>query len=986
MAKGKARAKKETKTIPDLKITKWGKSNSTNFPIVGIGASAGGLEALEQFFSNIPKDTGMAFVVIQHLDPNYVGMMPELLQRITAMKVFQASDRLKIKPNTVYVIPPNKSLSILNGSLHLFDPVETRGLRLPIDFFFRSLAEEMQEKSIGIILSGMGSDGSLGLKAIKEKNGIVMVQTPASAKFDGMPHSATEVVIADIVAPADKLPERLLSFLKYIPAVTEESELDNKSISNLDKIFILLRERTGHDFSLYKKTTLFRRIERRKGVHQIDKINNYVRFLQENPAEVDILFKELLIGVTSFFRDGLVWEKLRDIILPEMISELHNGYVLRAWVPGCSTGEEAYSLAMVFREAMEKVKNQKNLTLQIFATDLDNDSIESARRGIFPSNITADVSTERLNRFFTLETDGYRVNTSIREMVVFAPQNVIKDPPFTKLDILTCRNLLIYVEPDLQRKLMALFNYSLNPNGIMLLGSAETLGKYGEGFLELDSKLKFYKRTTTSHSQELIDFPSSFHRIKSSKNVKNPPAIVVENIQVLADQILLQNFAPASVLVNDKGDIIYITGKTGKYLEPVAGKANWNIFVMAREGLRHELPGAFRKAIQSYEKVVIHNVKIGINGGTQFVDVTIQRIEKPESLKGMLMVVFTDVPTLVINETAKTGKGKYTLTARQKEIEIELQKSNEDLQSTREEMQTSQEELKSTNEELQSTNEELQSTNEELTTSKEEMQSLNEELQTLNSELQTKVNDFMRANDDMKNLLNSTEIATLFLDKDLNIRRFTDHATNVIKLRKTDIGRPFTDLVSDLEYPEMGSDARKVLKTLIAIETSITTNDGRWFSVRIMPYRTLDDHIDGLVITFTDITVAKKLEFKVEKVSQAMEISEMRYRRLFETAQDGILILDADTGMIVDVNPFLIEMLGYSRKQFVEKAIWEIGLFKDIVANKEKFLELQQKEIVRYENLPLETADGQKINVEFVSNVYLVSNIKVIQCNIRIRK
>ena len=438
--------------------------------------------------------------------------------------------------------------------------------------------------------------------------------------------------------------------------------------------------------------------------------------------------------------------------------------------------------------------------------------------------------------------------------------------------------------------------------------------------------------------------------------------------------------------MNDKGDIIYITGKTGKYLEPVAGKANWNIFVMAREGLRHELPGAFRKAIQSYEKVVIHNVKIGINGGTQFVDVTIQRIEKPESLKGMLMVVFTDVPTLVINETAKTGKGKYTLTARQKEIEIELQKSNEDLQSTREEMQTSQEELKSTNEELQSTNEELQSTNEELTTSKEEMQSLNEELQTLNSELQTKVNDFMRANDDMKNLLNSTEIATLFLDKDLNIRRFTDHATNVIKLRKTDIGRPFTDLVSDLEYPEMGSDARKVLKTLIAIETSITTNDGRWFSVRIMPYRTLDDHIDGLVITFTDITVAKKLEFKVEKVSQAMEISEMRYRRLFETAQDGILILDADTGMIVDVNPFLIEMLGYSRKQFVEKAIWEIGLFKDIVANKEKFLELQQKEIVRYENLPLETADGQKINVEFVSNVYLVSNIKVIQCNIRIRK
>jgi two-component system CheB/CheR fusion protein len=444
----------------------------SDFHVVGIGASAGGLEALELFFTNMPKDNGMAFVVIQHLDPNYAGIMPELLQRITPMKVFQASDNLKIKRNCVYVIPPNKSLSILNDKLQLFEPLESRGLRLPIDIFFRSLAIDKQEKGIGIILSGMGSDGSLGLKAIKEKNGIVLVQTPQTAKFDGMPHSAIESVIADVVAPAEELPAKLIALLKYVPIKKNDPELGDKYLSNLEKIIILIRAQTGHDFSMYKRNTLFRRIERRKGVHQIEKITSYVRFLQENPNEVEILFKELLIGVTSFFRDTAVWEKLREVILPDLMNALPSGYVLRAWVTGCSTGEEAYSLAIIFREALEKLKKHKNLTLQIFATDLDMDAIEIARRGVFPASISADVSSDRLSRFFISEVQGYRLNASIREMVVFAPQNVIKDPPFTKLDILTCRNMLIYMEADLQKKLISLFNYSLNPGGIMVLGAA----------------------------------------------------------------------------------------------------------------------------------------------------------------------------------------------------------------------------------------------------------------------------------------------------------------------------------------------------------------------------------------------------------------------------------------------------------------------------------------------------------------------------------
>ncbi|MFA6482589.1 MAG: chemotaxis protein CheB [Bacteroidales bacterium] len=953
------------------------------FPIVGIGASAGGLEALEQFFGNMPFDSGMAFVVIQHLDPTHVGIMPELLQRITRMKVIQATDKVLVKPDCVYVIPPNKSLSLLHGALHLFDPVESRGLRLPIDIFFRSLALDMMERSIGIILSGMGSDGSLGLKAIKEANGTVLVQDPASAKFDGMPGSATEAVVADIVAPADELPVKLLAFLKFIPTAVHHPETEDKLNSNLDKIIILLREQTSHDFSQYKKNTLFRRIERRKGIHQIDKIQSYIRFLQENPKEIEILFKELLIGVTSFFRDGAVWEALKEKLVTQLLDNLPAGYVLRAWVTGCSTGEEAYSLAMIFKEAMDKLKTPKNLSLQIFATDLDQDAIEIARKGLFPLNITADVNPERLTRFFSIEPAGYRVNAAIREMVVFAPQNVIKDPPFTKLDLITCRNMLIYMEPELQKKLMVLFHYSLNPGGIMMLGTAETLGNQNDGFKELDTKCKIFQRSPFDLANSLFNFPSSFYHPKSIAAKKSMAPIIVENIQALTDQIILQQFAPASVLVNDTGDLVYITGRTGKYLEPAAGKANMNIYAMAREGLRQVLPAAFRNAAKNFDASVIHNIKIDNNGTPHFIDLTVQRLSSPEAVKGLILFLFHDMQIRPDQDPVHLKTGKRMSTAKHRELEQELQHSLEDLQSTREEMQTSQEELKSTNEELQSTNEELQSTNEELTTSKEEMQSLNEELQTVNAELQSKVTDYARANDDMKNLLNSTEIATLFLDKELNIRRFTDQAIHVFKLRNSDIGRPFTDLATDLKYPEIDKHARQVIKSLISTETAITTIDGRWFNVRIMPYRTVDDHIDGLVMTFTNISEYKRLEIELKKTNEALTISETRYRHLFESAKEGMLIMDAESGEIIDVNPFLIEMLGYTQKQFFGKPIWEIGFLKNIFASKHKLIEFSKKVGVKVDEVVLKKADGQKIHAGFISNIYSVNNYKEIRCQIR---
>jgi two-component system CheB/CheR fusion protein len=611
------------------------------------------------------------------------------------------------------------------------------------------------------------------------------------------------------------------------------------------------------------------------GIHQIERISSYVRFLQENPSEVEILFKELLIGVTNFFRDSLMWETMLQKILPEYLTKFSSGTILRAWVPGCSTGEEAYSLAIIFKEALSELKPARNLSLQIFATDLDIDAIEIARKGIFKINIASDVSPDRLSRFF-INTDGeYRVNAEIREMVVFAPQNVIKDPPFTKLDIISCRNMLIYLESQLQNKLIALFHYSLNPGGILVLGSAETSGNELNLFTPINNKLRIYQRNFSSIPSDLIDFPSSFSYSKTTIKEKQMAVKISENIQTLTEQMLLQQYAPASVLVNDKGDIIFINGRTGKYLEPAAGRANMNIFAMTRDGLRNEFSIGFRKALQTREKTVLSNIMIEISGVKCHFDVTIKWIEKPAGLKGMLIVVFDDLPELLESSVTPVNK-ENLMTSKHQELEFEIQKLKEDLQSTLEEMQTSQEELKSTNEELQSTNEELQSTNEELTTSKEELQSLNEELQTVNVELQSKVDDHARINNDMKNLLNSTEIATLFLDKNLHIRRFTNQATSIFKMIQSDIGRPFTDLVSDLVYPDMVNDANEVLRTLTFSEKSISSQLGRWYNVRIMPYRTIDDKIDGLVITLTDVTKAKSLELELNKTISILKEHNLR--------------------------------------------------------------------------------------------------------------
>lgn len=641
-----------------------------------------------------------------------------------------------------------------------------------------------------------------------------------------------------------------------------DRDLTNKLISSFDNIMMLLLSKTGHDFSFYKKNTVYRRIERRMGILQIDRIAAYVLFLQENPQELELLFNELLIGVTSFFREPMEWELLKDKVIPALLAQRAPSNTLRVWVSGCATGEEAYSIAIVFKEVLDQLKPSQDFSMQIFATDLDRDAIDKAREGIFPDNIAENVSLERLNRYFVKVDHGYQVDKNIRDMVIFAQQNMIKDPPFTKIDLLTCRNLLIYLTPELQKKLIPLFHYSLNPGCFLFLGSAESILNFSDLFKPLDRKSRLYQRLQSPLQIEPVEFPASFSSVKSAAN---QPPVTAQNIQSIADKLILQSYSPSTVLVNCKGDILYITGRTGKYLELAAGKINWNIFAMAREGLNYKLSNTFNKALRQQGEVTYKNAVVKNEGGLQMVDITVNPLKEPEALRGMVMIVFTEVfiPDN-ITEIADNSQ-------REVELEREVMQARQVWQTASQEMQISQEELRSSNEELQSSNEELQSTNEELTTTKEEVQSLNEELKTVNYELQVKLDDLTMANNDMKNLLDSSKIATLFLDDSLCVKRFTNQMSLVSKLISSDVGRPFTDIASDLLYPELTEDVRDVLRTLNTIEKQVMTVNGSWFNARILPYRTLEDKIDGVVITFVNITEFKVMEAELRKTKLALE-------------------------------------------------------------------------------------------------------------------
>lgn len=844
--------------------------------IVGIGASAGGLAALEQFLEQVTPGSGLAYVVVQHLDPTQKALLAELLQRVTKLPVREAEDRMCVEPDSVYVIPPNTELTVVDGVLHLNTPAEPRGLRLPINILFSSLARDQGERAIAVILSGMGSDGTLGLQAIRALGGLTVVQQPESAQFDSMPKSAIAAGCVDIIAPPAELPGHIRAYITQASrrvepdaALTGVAQMPQTPpalpVDPLLSIFRLLQQRTRHDFSVYKPSTLYRRINRRMAIHAIDTLTMYEAFMRQNVQEIDLLFKELLIGVTSFFRDAAVWQQLADFTLPELLARRPTEQKLRALVVGCSTGEEAYSLAMIFAEVVQQLSLHRKYTLQIFATDLNPDAITMARRGIYPTSISADVSPERLARFFSAHDSYYRINKDIRDTVLFVQHDVVLDPPFTKLDLLSCRNLMIYFDAALQRKLLPLFHYSLRPGGVLLLGSSETVGQFKQLFAPIESKLRLYLRqeNVSGAVPELLakSFPP-LSKIKKELPMSLPPHTTqpAENLQAAADHVLLQVYAPAAVVVNNAGDIVYISGRTGKYLEPAAGKANWNFHAMVRDGLRAPLIDAMKRAVNQSEPVQLHGLRVQGSTSAQFVDVTVQALREPAALHNMMIIVFRDVAAAPAVRGRRKGHS-----ALEASHAVELQQYQDEIQILHEETRASREELQSTNEELQSTNEELQSTNEELTTSKEEMQSMNEELRAINAELQTKLDDLALAQSDMKNLLNSIDIAILFLDHKLNVRRYTERASKIINVRESDIGRPLSDLTTSLQYPTLQDDVDETLRTLVFSEKQIPTSDGRWFSVRIMPYRRLDNVIDGAVITFVDITATKRLESKLRQ-------------------------------------------------------------------------------------------------------------------------
>lgn len=826
--------------------------------IVGIGASAGGLAALEEFFHHTPTDTGLAFIVVQHLDPTQKALLPTLLQRATAMPVQEAEQDGIILPNCVYVIPANAELTVVNGRLKLEQPKEPRGMRLPINVLFSSLASARNERAIAVVLSGMGSDGTLGLQAIRAVGGLAVVQEPGSAEFDAMPRSAITTGCADIIAPVSELPEHILAYNKR---VTEPDETGSPAqlIAPIKSIIEVLQHQTRHDFSLYKSSTLFRRIERRMAIHGIATLPDYARYLENNVQEVQLLFREMLIGVTSFFRDADVWDYLCENALEPLIGRLEPDTALRAWVVGCSTGEEAYSLAMVFTETLEKLHPGKTVSFQIFASDLSQEAITVARAGQYPASIEGHVSGRRLARFFTKSQNHYQIRQTIRDKVMFARHDVILDPPFTKLDLLACRNLLIYFDPMLQRRLLPLFHYSLRDNGLLLLGSSETVGRLNHLFEPLKQRLRLYRRLPHDSISDARFLLKSFPPLSTLSKEQPVPAPTVsrkgsDNLQSAADRLLLQVYSPAAVVLNRDADIVYISGRTGKYLEPAAGKANWNIHAMAREGLRTPLYTALKQAALQTEPVELRDVVVESGASRQYVDVTVQALVEPAALEGMTMVVFRDMPAASRRKSSKRAS------------ESDSDQSRE-IERYRQAIEQLSEEAMHSREELQSTNEELQSANEELTSSKEEMQSMNEELQTINTELQTKLDDLALAQSDMQNVLNSIEIAILFMDQNLNVRRYTARAANIISLRESDVGRPLSELTTKLQYPELEHDTRKTLDTLTVSEKQIKTNEDRWFSIRIMPYHRLDNVIDGVVMTMVDITDTKALESTLRKHS-----------------------------------------------------------------------------------------------------------------------
>lgn len=892
----------------------------THFPIVGIGASAGGLSAFEAFFSHIAtqKNIDMAFILVQHLLPDHKSILSEIIQRYTKMHVYEVQDGMSVEMNCTYIIPPNFDMALINGKLQLLEPTAAHGFRLPIDFFFRSLAQDQGNRAIAIILSGTGSDGTQGIRAVKSAGGMIMVQKLDSCEYDDMPRSAIETGLVDYELLPSEMPTKLIEFVNHtLKVYTKDiAVIKNRDENALRKIFILLRNQTGHDFSQYKPNTINRRLERRMILNQIEDIESYIRYLQQKPSEIEALFHEFLIGVTSFFRDKDAFLALKEE-LPKIFAHKKQGDTIRVWSVGCSTGEEAYSIAILLSEYMQEIK--QTFTVQVFATDIDPHAIATARSGVYPSDIAADISQERIKRFFTIEADSQklRIHKNIRDMLIFSEQNIVKDPPFSKLDLISCRNLLIYMNADLQKKVIPVFHYALKNDGILFLGSSETIGEYGNLFDVLDQKSKIYQRKNT----HLGVYNMASHLTASTQTL---PLQVLEKIvtpvkiplKELIEQTLLQHITHSAILTNEKGDILYLYANAGKYLELPSGEICVNnILKMTYNGLQRALAISLHKATETNETVRNNAIKIKIKDKFITLNLIVTPIQAEEhslSKSDMYLIILEEISSLDEQEL----KGLDTDQSQDTNTQIarltqELEGQEEYLKVSNEKLHISNEELRSSNEEIQSMNEELQSSNEELETSKEELQSVNEELSTVNTELQTKIVDLSRSNNDMNNLLAGTGIGTIFVDHNLCILRFTPAASKIINLISSDIGRPINHIVSNMKgYDSLREDLHEVLGTLVPKEVEVQTLDQKYYIMRIQPYRTLENVIEGAVITFIEITKILEMREVISKGNTNL----LRMAVIIKDANDAIIMQDLK-GNILAWNPAATKIFGWSEEE-----------------------------------------------------------------------
>ena len=862
---------------------------SVDFPVVALGASAGGLDAFKKLFDALPANCGMAFVLIQHLDPTHESLMVDLLASHTPMKVLQATDRVQLARDRVYLIPPGAYLAVEGGTLRLSKPRERHGARMPFDFFLRSLAEECGERAICAILSGTGTDGSLGLKAVKEKGGLVIVQDPEEAAFDGMPRSAILSGGADLVLPVAKIPQALVRYGRqtYVKA----GPTDVRSSDTVDGAFAgiidLLAAKTPHNFSLYKQGTLQRRIERRMAMAGIENGAGYLLILREDPGERELLAKDLLINVTHFFRDPAAFELLGEQVIPELVQRQTLDRPLRIWVPGCSTGEEAYSITMLFLEQIAVAK--RNIKLQVFASDIDADCVAFARDGIYLESIEVDVTPARLARFFTKEDHRYQVVRELREAVVFTSQSLLADAPFSRLDFISCRNLLIYLSPEAQRKILSLFHFALHEEGVLFLGSSETVGNATDHFAPISKKHRIYRHIGRSRPGE-VEFPRGTNTagrlLAKSLTQKTLPRRRL-GFGELSQRALLEAYAPASILINAKHEGLYYFGAMDRYLKVVSGEGTRDVLAMAREGLRAKLRSAVQRAKQDHARVTVTGAQLKRNGGSVGVSITALPVEGES--EELLLVSFVDEPA------PEQGLVKPLESAadasRVNQLEQELAATREDLQSAIRDIEIANEEQKAINEEAMSVNEEYQSTNEELETSKEELQSLNEELTALNIQLHETVEQQRAASNDLQNILNSTDVATLFLDTDNNIRFFTPAAKSLFNVIASDVGRPLGDLTRRFQDNDLLPDACAVLASHAPVRREVRADDGSWFMRAMLPYRGEDGQVEGLVITFAGISEIKAAEREIEVARAYLD-------SIIATIRQPLVVLDEELRVI----------------------------------------------------------------------------------------